>query len=131
MRTPDWMLTFLMPLVWRALRIRSMVGAWSVPRSLHTVGWMQESRRQTFSTSGLVHRMRYMLAVGPPRSLMWPLNSGSAARFWTSLRIEVSLRFWITRPWCMVIEQKVQPPKHPRMMVTESLIIVCAGMGSA
>lgn len=25
---------------------------------------------------------------------------------------------------------KVQPPKQPRMMVTESLIISCAGMGS-
>jgi hypothetical protein len=27
------------------------------------------------------------------------------------------------RPWCAVIEQKVQPPKQPRMIVTESLII--------
>jgi hypothetical protein len=31
----------------------------------------------------------------------------------------------------MVIEQNVQPPKQPRMIVTESLIIVCAGIGSA
>ena len=33
-------------------------------------------------------------------------------------------------PWCVVIEQKVQPPKHPRMIVTESLIISKAGIGS-
>ena len=34
------------------------------------------------------------------------------------------------RPWCVVIEQKVQPPKHPRMMVTESFIISSAGIVS-
>ena len=28
------------------------------------------------------------------------------------------------RPWCVVIEQNVQPPKQPRMIVTESRIIV-------
>ena len=38
MRTPDWMLTFLMPGISRAFRIRSIVGPWSVPRSLQTVG---------------------------------------------------------------------------------------------
>ncbi len=30
-------------------------------------------------------------------------------------------RDWIARPWCMVIEQNVQPPKQPRMICTESL----------
>ena len=34
------------------------------------------------------------------------------------------------RPWCVVIEQKVQPPKQPRMIVTESLIISYAGIFS-
>ncbi len=34
------------------------------------------------------------------------------------------------RPWCAVIEQNVQPPKQPRMIVTESLIISNAGIGS-
>ncbi len=34
------------------------------------------------------------------------------------------------RPWWAVIEQKVQPPKQPRMIVTESLIISYAGIGS-
>ena len=48
----------------------------------------------------------------------------------TSLRIDSWLRLWMARPWCIVIEQKVQPPKQPRMIVTESLIIVCAGMAS-
>ena len=35
------------------------------------------------------------------------------------------------RPWWAVIEQNVQPPKQPRMIVTESLIISWAGIGSA
>jgi hypothetical protein len=61
---------------------------------------------------------------------MCPLNSGSAAICRTSLRIEPWLRLWIARPWCIVIEQNVQPPKHPRIVVTESLIIACAGIGS-
>ena len=30
---------------------------------------------------------------------------------------------WMMRPWWAVIEQNVQPPKQPRMIVTESLII--------
>src|SRR5206468_9483925 len=40
-------------------------------------------------------------------------------------------RLWMMRPWWAVIEQNVQPPKQPRMIVTESLIISCAGIGSA
>ena len=48
----------------------------------------------------------------------------------TSRRIEPSLRDWIARPWCIVIEQNVQPPKQPRIVVIESLIITCAGTGA-
>ena len=95
------------------------------------MGWMHDRRLHTASTSGRVQRIRYMLAVGPPRSLMVPLKSGAAAMAFTSARIERGLRLWITRPSCIVIEQNVQPPKQPRMICTESLIIVCAGMGSA
>ena len=32
------------------------------------------------------------------------------------------------RPSCSVIEQKVQPPKQPRMMLTEKRIISHAGI---
>ena len=32
------------------------------------------------------------------------------------------------RPSCSVIEQKVQPPKQPRMIVTENRIISYAGI---
>jgi hypothetical protein len=48
----------------------------------------------------------------------------------TSRRIDPRLRFWITRPWCIVMLQNVQPPKQPRMIVTESLIMSCAGIRS-
>mgnify|MGYP003693654265 CR=1 FL=1 len=37
-------------------------------------------------------------------------------------------RDWIARPWCMVIEQNVQPPKQPRMICTESWIVCQAGI---
>jgi hypothetical protein len=39
-------------------------------------------------------------------------------------------RYWMIRPWWAVMEQKVQPPKHPRMIVTEFLIMLKAGIGS-
>ena len=68
--------------------------------------------------------------VAPPMSLMTPLNSGSAASFRTSSSTDSRDRFWMIRPWWAVIEQKVHPPKQPRMIVTESLIISCAGTGS-
>ena len=38
-------------------------------------------------------------------------------------RIDSCDRDWMIRPWWAVIEQNVQPPKQPRMIVTESLII--------
>src|SRR5713101_332323 len=94
------------------------------------VGWMHDRRLQIASTSGRVQRIWYMFAVGPPMSLMTPLNSGSAATLRTSFRIDSCERDWMVRPWCVVIEQNVQPPKQPRMMVTESLIISYAGIGS-
>ena len=81
------------------------------------------------STSGLVQRMRYMLAVGPPRSEMTPLKLGPEAMVSTSRRMEPSERLWMALPWCMVMEQNVQPPKQPRMTVTESRIMASAGMG--
>ena len=64
------------------------------------------------STSGLLHFIWYMLAVGPPRSETTPLNDGSRR-----LAQLFEHRFGRTRldnpPWCAVIEQNVQPPKHP------------------
>ena len=118
------------PFTARAFRNRSIVGLWLVPRSLQIVGWTHESRRHFASTSGRVQRIRYMLAVGPPRSLIVPLKPGSRAIPSTSFRTEASERLWITRPSCIVMLQKVHPPKQPRMMVTESLIMPWAGIGS-
>ena len=77
-----------------------------------------------------MQRIWYMLAVGPPRSLTVPLKVGDAARAFTSRSTEASERDWMMRPWCVVIEQNVQPPKQPRMIVTESRIIASAGMAS-
>ena len=98
--------------------------------SLQTVGCTHDIRRQTCSTSGLLHRMRYMFAVGPPRSLMVPLKSWAEAARSTSFRMESLLLLWIVRPWWRVIEQKVQPPKQPRMIVTESRMVRNAGTSS-
>ena len=101
-----------------------------MPNSLQMVGCTHDSRRQRASTSGRVQRISYMLAVAPPMSDTTPLNSGSSARFRTSRSTDSGDRLWMMRPWWAVMEQKVQPPKQPRMMVTESLIISKAGMGS-
>ena len=73
--------------------------------------------------------MRYMLAVGPPMSEMTPVKPGVLSRISSiSCRIDSSERLWMMRPSCSVIEQKVQPPKQPRMMFTEKRIISHAGI---
>ncbi|KAF5290307.1 hypothetical protein FQR65_LT20650 [Abscondita terminalis] len=41
----------------------------------------------------------------------------------TSWMMDSSERLWMMRPSCSVMEQKVQPPKQPRMMLTEVRII--------
>ncbi len=56
-----------------------------------------------------------MLAVGPPRSEITPVKPGTVSRMVSISRMtESSERFWMMRPSCSVIEQKVQPPKQPR-----------------
>ena len=68
-------------------------------------------------------------AVGPPMSEITPVKPGVLSRMRSiSRRIELSERFWMMRPSCSVIEQNVQPPKQPRMIVTENLIISQAGI---
>ena len=52
-----------------------------------------------------------------------PVNSGIGRIFRSSPRTDSCDRDWMIRPWCAVIEQNVQPPKQPRMIVTESLTI--------
>jgi cysteine-rich repeat protein len=79
--------------------------------------------RQAASIVRLLQARRYILAVGPPRSLTAPVNPGTFLRSATSFKIDSSLRFCMMRPSCSVIEQKEQPPKQPRMMVTLKRII--------
>ncbi len=70
-----------------------------------------------------------MLAVGPPRSEMVPVKPLTLSRMSSiSWMIESSLRLWMMRPSCSVIEQNVQPPKQPRMMFTLKRIISHAGI---
>ncbi len=70
-----------------------------------------------------------MLAVGPPRSEITPVNPSTLSRISSISRSTLSSeRLWMIRPSCSVIEQKVQPPKQPRMMFTEKRIISQAGM---
>src|SRR5215471_20756200 len=106
-----------------------MSGAWSVRRFGQMAGATHEGRRQAASISGLLQAMRYMFAVGPPRSEMTPENPGTPSRTRSISRTtEAGERLWMIRPSCSVIEQKVQPPKQPRMIVTENLIISQAGI---
>ena len=70
-----------------------------------------------------------MLAVGPPRSEITPVNPGTVSRtFSTSRMTESSERLWMMRPSCSVMEQKVHPPKQPRCIATEKRIILYAGI---
>ena len=70
-----------------------------------------------------------MFAVGPPRSEITPVNPGTESRIVSISRItESSERFWMMRPSCSVIEQKVQPPKQPRWIAIEKRIISYAGI---
>ncbi|SVJ69295.1 Uncharacterised protein [Klebsiella pneumoniae] len=71
-------------------------------------GNTQDGLRQCRSMSGLLQAMRYMFAVGPPRSETTPVKPGTLSRISSISRM---------------IEQKVQPPKQPRMMFTEKRII--------
>src|SRR6185295_3054760 len=94
-------------------------------------GYTQLGLRQAFSMSRLLHAMRYMFAVGPARSLMTPVKPGTVSRTCSiSLRMLFSERLWIMRPSCSVMLQKVQPPKHPRWMAMENLIILYAGISA-
>src|SRR5664279_4749628 len=91
-------------------------------------GYTHDGLRHAASISRLLHANRYMFAVGPPRSEMLPVNPGVTSRMCSiSRRIEPSLRLWMIQPSCSVIEQKLQPPKQPRRIVTENLIISYAG----
>src|SRR3569833_675503 len=92
-------------------------------------GNTQDGRRQAAATFGSLHAIRYMLAVGPPMSEITPVKPGVLSLMRSiSCRIELSERLWMMRPSCSVMEQKVQPPKQPRMIVTENLIISQAGI---
>ena len=56
------------------------------------------------------------------------MKPGVWSRMFSISRILCSDRFWMIRPSCSVIEQNEQPPKQPRMMLTEKRIISYAGM---
>ncbi|MNV55623.1 hypothetical protein D3C71_1478620 [compost metagenome] len=87
-------------------------------------GNTHDGLRHADSISGLLHAMRYMFAVGPPRSEITPVKPGTLSRISSISRmIDSWERFWMIRPSCSVIEQKVQPPKQPRMMFTEKRIM--------
>src|SRR3954468_10528650 len=91
-------------------------------------GYTHDGLRHAASISRLLHARRYMFAVGPPRSEMLPVKPGVESRMRSiSRRIEPSERLWMIRPSCSVIEQKLQPPKQPRRIVTLNLIISYAG----
>src|SRR5262245_27962910 len=106
-----------------------MSASWEVSRFGQIPGKMQDGRRQAASIFGSLQAMRYILAVGPPMSEMIPVKPGVLSRMVSISRTtETSDRFWMIRPSCSVIEQKVQPPKQPRMIVTENLIMSQAGI---
>ncbi len=55
-------------------------GAWSVLRFGQMPGYTQDGWRQAASIFGSLHAIRYMFAVGPPRSEMTPVKPGVLSR---------------------------------------------------
>ena len=71
-------------------------------------GKTHDGLRQWRSISGSLQAMRYMLAVGPPRSETTPVKPGTLSRISSISRMMESWeRFWMIRPSCSVMEQKV------------------------
>src|SRR3546814_5534059 len=86
-------------------------------------GNTQDGRRQAASIFASLQAMRYMLAVGPPISEITPVKPGVRSRICSiSRRIEASERFWMMRPSCSVIEQKVQPRSEEHTSELQSLM---------
>src|SRR5690606_41534115 len=109
-----------MPGKLRASRYSSTVGLWSVSICSQMVGYTQLGRRQVCSALGFWQFKRYILAVGPPKSDITPVKPGTLSRISLISCIMDSFdRLWITRPSCSVIEQNEQPPKQPRIILTE------------
>ena len=83
------------------------------------------------SVSSSLHRILYMLAVGPPTSVMVPRKSSMRESARTSRRTLSALRLWMIRPSCSVMLQNVQPPKQPRMVTIECFTVSNAGIFSS
>ena len=64
----------------RARRYILISGPWSVFRFWQMPGYTQLGLRQAASISGVLQPMRYMLAVGPPRSEMTPVKPVTLSR---------------------------------------------------
>ena len=71
---------FLTPLRLRARRYRWIRLLWSVLRLGQMPGYTQLGLRQADSISGDLHPMRYMLAVGPPKSEITPVKPVTLSR---------------------------------------------------
>src|SRR5712664_3250732 len=105
-----------------------MSGAWSVPNFSQTVGYTQEARRQALCHSASVQTMCHMLAVAPPMSLTTPVQPGTSFKDSISRSTEASLRETTSRPWCSVMQQKLQPAVYQGTVVTEKRICSHAGI---
>ena len=95
-----------------------------------SVTWTHDRRRQALSVRSSLQRILYMLAVGPPTSVMVPPNPAMRDRARTSRSTFSALRLWMMRPSCSVMLQNVQPPKQPRMVTMECLTVSNAGIRS-
>src|SRR5689334_10293100 len=105
----------------------SSSAVWSVSRLRQTSGQMQLGRTHSSQIHCCLPFILYMLADGPPRSLIVPRKSGICLIDSTSRRMDALEREATNLPWCAEIVQKLHPPKHPRCMLIECLIISYAG----
>ena len=96
---PLWMKTCFTPGMLRIFRSAAMFSSAPLSRLGQGVGSRQSRWTQEPNLRILPQRMRNMLALGPPTSLIVPLKPGWAAMRPASATTEATLRFWMSLPW--------------------------------
>ena len=102
-----------------------------MPNFSQTLGYTQEARRHLRCQSSSVQTMCHMLAVAPPMSLTTPVQPGTSFRPSISRSTDASLRETTSRPWCSVMQQKLQPAAQPRMIGDAEADLLHAGIFAA
>ena len=91
------------------------------------MGYTHDNRLQDFWIEADLQFSLYILAVGPPKSEIVPVNPGTSSRIFSiSLRIDCSDRLCIILPSCSVIDKNVQKITMTSSFIRTILYIIGA-----